>query len=69
MNYRILAVLSAAVFVLAGCESAAQDTASEARSPSVEVIAAVSARVQPQKTYTTRIEAPESVELGLDCPA
>ena len=63
MNYRILAVLSAAVFVLAGCESAAQDTASEARSPSVEVIAAVSARVQPQKTYTTRIEAPESVEL------
>lgn len=63
MTYRILAVLSAAVFVLAGCESAAQGTASQAQPPSVEVVAAASAQVQPQKTYTTRIEAPENVEL------
>lgn len=63
MNYRILAVMVAAVFVLAGCESAAQNTANEAQLPSVEVIAAASARVQPQKTFTTRIEAPENVEL------
>ena len=63
MAYRILAVLSAAVFVLAGCESAAQGTASQPEPPSVEVVAAASARVQPQKTYTTRIEAPENVEL------
>ncbi len=63
MTYRILAVLSAAVFVLAGCESAAQGTASQAQPPSIEVVAAASAQVQPQKTYTTRIEAPENVEL------
>lgn len=63
MTYRILAVLSAAVFVLAGCESAAQGTASQAQPPSVEVVAAAGAQVQPQKTYTTRIEAPENVEL------
>ena len=63
MTYRILAVLSAAVFFLAGCESAAQGTASQAQPPSVEVVAAASAQVQPQKTYTTRIEAPENVEL------
>ena len=50
MTYRILAVLSAAVFVLAGCESAAQGTASQPEPPSVEVVAAASARVQPQKT-------------------
>ncbi|WP_375170641.1 efflux RND transporter periplasmic adaptor subunit [Marinobacter sp.] len=63
MTYRILAVLSAAVFVLSGCESAAQSAASQAQPPSVEVVAAASAQVQPQKTYTTRIEAPENVEL------
>ena len=40
MAYRILAVLSAAVFVLAGCESAAQGTESQPQPPSVEVVAA-----------------------------
>ncbi|MBU2955890.1 efflux RND transporter periplasmic adaptor subunit [Marinobacter sp. F3R08] len=63
MNYRILAALGAAVFILAGCESAAQNNGSKAQPPSIEVVAASSVGVQPQKTYTTRIEAPETVEL------
>jgi multidrug efflux system membrane fusion protein len=63
MRYRFLVALSAAVFMLAGCDNVAQNNVSDSQPPAVEVVAAARVGVQPQKTYTTRIEAPENVEL------
>jgi len=63
MRYRFLVALSAAVIIFTGCDSASQGSASKPQPPSIEVVAAASVGVQPQKTYTTRIEAPENVEL------
>ncbi|MGC8120680.1 efflux RND transporter periplasmic adaptor subunit [Marinobacter sp. VGCF2001] len=63
MMFRMLALLGTAAFVLSGCGNATQPASRTSQPPSVEVVAAASARVQPQKTYTTRIEAPETVAL------
>ncbi|MCE0760490.1 efflux RND transporter periplasmic adaptor subunit [Marinobacter sp. G11] len=63
MRYRFLVALSAAVFILAGCDNVAQNNVSDSQPPAVEVVAAARVGVQPQKTYTTRIEAPENVVL------
>ena len=55
MRYRFLVALSAAVFILAGCDNVAQNNVSDSQPPAVEVVAAARVGVQPQKTYTTRI--------------
>ena len=57
----VLAVLVA--LVLSGCETSNVESAAETPPPQVEVVKATAVSVQPWKTFTTRIEAPERVDL------
>ncbi len=65
MRMRLLALTAATTLLIAGCDSTETTEAGRAQSqaPSVEVVQTRSFEVQPWKTYTTRIEAPEQVAL------
>lgn len=65
MKTRLLALLTATTLLLAGCDLAetAQASQPQGQAPSIEVVKTQAFDVQPWKTYTTRIEAPEQVAL------
>jgi len=65
MRMRLLALTAATTLLIAGCDSTETIEAAQGQSqaPSVEVVQTRTFEVQPWKTYTTRIEAPEQVAL------
>ncbi|WP_179397168.1 efflux RND transporter periplasmic adaptor subunit [Marinobacter sp. ANT_B65] len=65
MKIPLLALITATTLLLAGCDLAetAQASPPQGQAPSIEVLKARSFDVQPWKTYTSRIEAPEQVAL------
>ena len=65
MKIPLLALITATTLLIAGCDLAETVQASppQGQAPSIEVLKAGSFEVQPWKTYTSRIEAPEQVAL------
>lgn len=65
MKKTLLPVIAAFTLFLVGCEYSlkAQETPHQVKPPSIEVVTTQAFTVQPWKTYTTRIEAPEVVSL------
>ena len=65
MKMKILFVTVLTTLVLSGCESSQSSVNQQSQNPapSIEVVTTQSFEIQPWKTYTTRIEAPETVQL------
>jgi len=63
MKTRSVVLAALVALVLSGCETSNVESAAETPPPEVEVVKATAVSVQPWKTFTTRIEAPERVDL------
>ncbi|WP_420388773.1 efflux RND transporter periplasmic adaptor subunit [Marinobacter sp.] len=65
LNPALATVIGALILALSGCGSPANadKAAAQNSAPAIEVVKSKAYQVQPWKTYTTRIEAPEEVTL------
>lgn len=65
MKTRLLLLTAISALMLVGCGSpgSSENQQAQNQAPSIEVVKAEAFDIQPWKTYTTRIEAPEQVAL------